>query len=537
MLCSSYYTSYYTEEPTTQRRSTRSQASIPKKSSVPVSPAVIPISAGLTPEGGTDSPNQPSRGGYGDKTPASEEFAPLKPMKSVEGLESRCPTQRPIHCVLTAQATVYQQWQARIMYFHWKKQARADGECTDMTGFTRLVASENGKPDGLEDEMPSVFVKQLSQMELSKLGHFGVLNRPYSVVQFIAAGHLTRIKESFVYIAEVRDCPRVNASLLLFLLCLSSQTDHVFMKPLKNLATDDTPVAFGFGYMFCSQHHQSTIDKHSPGTSWRDVQNVGPSPLMISKEQLEKVTGLWYNLSLSLKRDPVADRRFGWVLEMWGYSIAAASLHINHRVLGQFQVEGGAGIGVPRDRYIFHYTYGIEYSLSGKPQTGRIGEWSLDKRHYGTSYPPRNLRPPPDSASDGAKWLLHAFNEASAGIEAWPLTKALGTVGWRRDAGTGIEGSQLANRIIGTSWTWSGITGLAFQREGQAKTPWGTGVWGILPKDIDYNDDGFCEVGCAFLDFSGALHNLRFDWTATPSTFKTYRIGDGESIAGVQVKD
>lgn len=223
MLCSSYYTSYYTEEPTTQRRSTRSQASIPKKSSVPVSPAVIPISAGLTPEGGTDSPNEPSRGGYGDKTPASEEFAPLKPMKSVEGLESRCPTQRPIHCVLTAQATVYQQWQARIMYFHWKKQARADGECTDMTGFTRLVASENGKPDGLEDEMPSVFVKQLSQMELSKLGHFGVLNRPYSVVQFIAAGHLTRIKESFVYIAEVRDCPRVNASLLLFLLCLSSQ--------------------------------------------------------------------------------------------------------------------------------------------------------------------------------------------------------------------------------------------------------------------------------------------------------------------------
>ena len=69
---------------------------------------------------------------------------------------------------------------------------------------------------------------------------------------------------------------------------------------------------------------------------------------------------------------------------MWGYSIAAASLKIKHRVLMQFQIEGGAGIRAPTDRYIFHYTYGIEYSLAGSPQTGQIGEWSLDKRHYGS---------------------------------------------------------------------------------------------------------------------------------------------------------
>eukprot|EP00966_Prymnesium_polylepis_P052482 1215465-Prymnesium_polylepis.1 len=90
------------------------------------------------------------------------------------------------------------------MYFHWKKQAALDGPCTDMTGFTRMVASEDGKPDGLEDEMPSVFVKQLTTEELSTLGHFGVLNRPYSAVQYIAAGHLDRVAEDYVYIAEVR---------------------------------------------------------------------------------------------------------------------------------------------------------------------------------------------------------------------------------------------------------------------------------------------------------------------------------------------
>ena len=150
-------------------------------------------------------------------------------------LDARCPNRKPIHCLLTAQATVYQQWQARIMYFHWKKQAKLDGECTDMTGFTRMVASEDGKPDGLEEEMPSVFVTQLTTAELSTLGHFGVLNRPYSVIQFIARGHLARIPEDYVYIAE---------------------TDHVFMKPLQNLATPTTPVAFGFGYMHCGSGHQ-----------------------------------------------------------------------------------------------------------------------------------------------------------------------------------------------------------------------------------------------------------------------------------------
>lgn len=120
-----------------------------------------------------------------------------------EARSARCPEQKPIHCLLTAQATVYQQWQARIMYYHWTKQARLDGPCSDMTGFTRLVASEDGKPDGLETEMPSVFVRQLTTDELATLGHFGVLNRPYSVIQYIAAGYLSRIAEDFVYIAEV----------------------------------------------------------------------------------------------------------------------------------------------------------------------------------------------------------------------------------------------------------------------------------------------------------------------------------------------
>ena len=40
-----------------------------------------------------------------------------------------------------------------------------------------------GEPDGLERHIPSVFVQQLSTEVLAKYGHFGVLNRPHSVVE------------------------------------------------------------------------------------------------------------------------------------------------------------------------------------------------------------------------------------------------------------------------------------------------------------------------------------------------------------------
>ena len=45
-----------------------------------------------------------------------------------------CPaTRRPYHTLLTGQGTVYNGWQARIMYHHWKKQANLGGRCTEMT--------------------------------------------------------------------------------------------------------------------------------------------------------------------------------------------------------------------------------------------------------------------------------------------------------------------------------------------------------------------------------------------------------------------
>jgi hypothetical protein len=78
----------------------------------------------------------------------------------------------------------------------------------------------------------------------------GVLNRPFSVVQLIERGGLSRITEDYIYIAE---------------------TDHVLMRPLPNLATEDKAAAFGFGYMHAGMWHQSLITKFAPGTSYSQV--------------------------------------------------------------------------------------------------------------------------------------------------------------------------------------------------------------------------------------------------------------------------
>ena len=38
---------------------------------------------------------------------------------------------------------------------------------------------------------------------------------------------------------------------------------------------------------------------------------------------LKKLAPLWYELSVQMKADREADAAFGWMLEMWGYSVAA----------------------------------------------------------------------------------------------------------------------------------------------------------------------------------------------------------------------
>ena len=315
--------------------------------------------------------------------------------------DDECPGRLPFHTLMTAQSSVYQQWQSRIAYFHWRKNAAAGGRCTDMVGFTRLCATEGGKPDGLELEMPTIFTTQLSEEVIAKHFHFNVLNRPNSILQLLARADLREyLGSSYVLVME---------------------TDHVFMRPMPNLASETTPAAWVFGYMHANPSQDRIIQQYWPEGSSRSLDPVGPSPLLIHVDQLRTLAPKWMDFSLGLRATSEAESVMqGWVQEMWGYSIAAASLGIKHRLVHEMQIEASSltrHVDADFDTkfYIFHYTYGIEYRLSdGEPQgINQIGEWSLDKRHYGNDHPPRLLEEPPTNANAAAFWLLRTCTGVS----------------------------------------------------------------------------------------------------------------------------
>ena len=330
------------------------------------------------------------------------------------------------------------------------------------------------------------------------------------------------------------------------------------MQPIPNLATESTPAAFVFGYMHAHSGQNAIIKKYWPEGDASGLQPVGPSPVIVHVDTLRKLTPRWLEFSLGLRSNGDAERVMqGWVQEMWGYSIACGSLGIRHRLVNNFQVEHGALARHIADdfhtkAYIFHYTYGIEYRLDGNPQgTNQIGEWSLDKRHYGADHPPRNLQGPPDGANAAAYWLLNAWNEGSAGTPTWPESKSMGTIGWRRNkpSPAEVEASAVARAVSGTKWKWGGVPGFEFKPGGVLVTPWGTGTWGIVAAagggagaaaaappaggaEVAPEDQVKRCADCLFADFANANHNIRFDLGAAPPTFKSVRVGDFEVVRG-----
>lgn len=241
------------------------------------------VLAGLAPAGGgqlSGAPDAPAGGAAPDGLGACEYHAapdpralgpgPHEPPSVPLSDTTTCPGRSPFHTILTAQGSTYQDWQARIMYYHWRKQRATAGPCTDMTGFTRLCASAPdsacARGEGLSRNIPTIFIEQLPDKLIKEHFNFGVLNRPHSLkVLLQTPALLAAIPEDFFLIAE---------------------TDHVLTRPLPNLATAATPAAYVFGYMHASARVDWVIKTYWPEGNHTRVQPVGPSPLLIAKAQL-----------------------------------------------------------------------------------------------------------------------------------------------------------------------------------------------------------------------------------------------------------
>jgi hypothetical protein len=339
-----------------------------------------------------------------------------------------------------------------------------------MVAITRLLASSNGRPDGLMALMPTHVTAQLGQ---DKTRGFQVINRPWSVLEFLKSDmYKQRVLEDYVLILE---------------------GDHIILKPIPNLATADTPVGFFFPYMSPDQvpDHPRIVAKWYKGPR-EHVQPTGPSPAIMHKAVLETLTKDWFELSVELKRDRETDKCFGWVLEMWGYTIACARLGIKHKLLQQLQIEPAAtwhqNVSA-EDPYIYHYTFAHEYTHEGYPMVGQLGEWSFNKREYSAIFPACPMQGPPECAYQATKLLIELFNEGCAASPAWVVKATSGSRDTtRKPPPPALDASAPAYRaVVGTGpWEmiaprWEHVSPnlFFFFEEGNLHTPIGSAKWSL----------------------------------------------------------
>ncbi|XP_074588358.1 hydroxyproline O-arabinosyltransferase NOD3-like [Curcuma longa] len=295
---------------------------------------------------------------------------------------------RPFHVAVTATDAPYSKWQCRVMYYWYKK--KKDGEGSEMGGFTRVLHS--GEPDSLMQEIPTFVVDPLPAGV--DRGYI-VLNRPWAFVQWLEKA---TIEEDYILMAE---------------------PDHIFVKPLPNLAHEDRPAGFPFFYIKPTEHVQIVRkffpEEKGPLTS---IDPIGNSPVIVKKSELEKIAPTWMNVSLNMKEDPETDKAFGWVLEMYAYAIASALHGVQHILRKDFMIHPPWDLKLGKS-YIVHFTYGCDYSSKGELTYGKIGEWRFDKRSYLHGPPPRNLSLPPPGVPESVVTLVKMVNEASASIPGW----------------------------------------------------------------------------------------------------------------------
>ncbi|XP_018455992.2 hydroxyproline O-arabinosyltransferase 1 [Raphanus sativus] len=297
---------------------------------------------------------------------------------------------RLFHTAVTASDSVYNTWQCRVMYYWFKKAKASAGPGSEMGGFTRIL--HNGKPDKYMDEIPTFVAQPLpSGMDQG----YVVLNRPWAFVQWLQQ---TDIKEDYV---------------------LMSEPDHVIVKPIPNLAKDGFGAAFPFFYIE-PKKYEKVLRKYYPEERGpvTNIDPIGNSPVIVGKEDLKKIAPTWMNVSLAMKKDPEADKAFGWVLEMYAYAVSSALhgvsnvLHKNFMIQPPWDKEVG-------DKYIIHYTYGCDFDMKGHLTYGKVGEWRFDKRSYIKSPPPKNLTMPPPGVPQSVVTLVKMVNEATANLPDW----------------------------------------------------------------------------------------------------------------------
>jgi hypothetical protein len=304
------------------------------------------------------------------------------------------------HVVVTADGSVYAQWQVRVCYWHFQKLKKEHPD-SDAGGFTRLLHS--GKPDGLMAEIPTAVVDPLPKDVPD--GGYVVLHRPYGLLQWVQK-YAHRLQEDYI---------------------LMSEPDHLFLKLPPLWATPVQAAAAPFFYI-TPKIFKNLIDKYnSRNAPIESMAPIGNSPVMMHKAQLEEICPIWYDLAVKFKRDNQTEKAFGWVQEMYAFSVASSQLAagpvkytLQRELMIQPPWDEQLTAANGREAYILHYTYGQDCDeKTGTPLTDKVGSWHFDKRDYERKYPARNITLPTKCRAKAMVAVVAMINEASAAIEPW----------------------------------------------------------------------------------------------------------------------
>jgi len=315
------------------------------------------------------------------------------PTSEAESRKQHEDTGRKFHVLLTA-AGFGQQWLARIAYYHYLKVKRENPN-SDMGGFTRLL--HTGEPDVWMDVIPT-FVALALPPGVDK-GYI-VLNRPYGILQWIDQ-EMHKIPEKYVLISE---------------------PDHLYIRPLPNFMVGEKPATYPFWYIRPSENKGliRSILGPIPDADFEHIHKIGSSPLILAKADMAKIVPTWLNVSVVLKNNPESDKTFGWVQEMYAWSLASFLEGVHDYVLVNNMISHPPFDSKLADVPIIHLTYGMTIAKNGKFVRDEHAPWIFNKRDYGSAPPPRNLTPPPKGTTNKVVVkVIELINEATANIPGW----------------------------------------------------------------------------------------------------------------------
>jgi len=130
-------------------------------------------------------------------------------------------------------------------------------------------------------------------------------------------------------------------------------TDYIFIAApkLAPLPAPGHALSFPFGYIVPTWPARRHIMKrYYPGEP-EDIPQTGNAPVLMRFDDFAKVCPRWVELTAKLEKDEEAKEAFGWVREMYAYSIAAALACIAHytwgAVLREVSEVSGSAAGLP----------------------------------------------------------------------------------------------------------------------------------------------------------------------------------------------